>query len=121
MLVDLVHRAEAFHEHPEGIRVTRSSGTSTGQANAASPTQQMASYTVVRPSSFTPHLICEWINDHSIIPPLFIGETAHTALMQRSADIIKILSKYDALPLNLIDTLWEVGFTGKVTEALQVR
>lgn len=121
MLTDMVNRSEAYAEYPSGLRITRSTGSASSNSQASkSPVDQLASYTVVPACSYSPAMMCRWINESNIITPIFVGKNSHTALMQRSSDIIKFLSKYNCLQKDMIVTLWDVGFTGKVPEALQV-
>lgn len=55
-----------------------------------------------------------------ILPPLFLGDTAHEALMQRSLDLLKYICKYKSLNQNLLMMLWDLGCHHNNTVVLQV-
>ena len=56
----------------------------------------------------------------AILPPVFLGETAHEALMQRSTEILKYLCTYNSFDPNLLSMLWDIGCNHKNVTVLQV-
>jgi hypothetical protein len=85
---------------------------------ASAATLSLSSYTFVPPCSLDPVQLCQTIL--TILPPLFLGDTAHEALMQRSCEILKYLCHYNSFDKNLLSMLWEIGCTHKNASVLQV-
>lgn len=48
---------------------------------------------------------CNWLIEEKVIPHIF-GESCHGQLVQRSTELLRLMSQYNKLPVEYVDILW---------------
>jgi len=119
ILADLVERAEAQDLHKPGTLIVRSPDQSSSVSHIELSGLEKVTYTVVKPCAYSSQQLCEEITSMKIIPSLFIGETAHEALMQRSTDILQFMARNGYFGRNEVLMLWEVGYGSNISSAFR--
>lgn len=66
------------------------------------------SYTVVPVTATSPVQLGRWMLERDLLRPLLFGEHAHVSLMQRSKELLKLLSRHGLLDDSFIHSLFQV-------------
>lgn len=51
--------------------------------------------------------LVKFIKENNIIETLLLGDSVHSELIKRCADIVVFLSRNNAFPVDMIDKIWE--------------
>ena len=111
VLSDLLRRAQNYKEAPNGIKITKSINSNN---------IENISYKVVPILHYLKlDDLCRKISDTDIIRNMFIGELSHDSLMTKSTDILKPMAQEGFLDVNIINTIWDLGFCMRNVVAMQ--
>lgn len=69
------------------------------------PQQYSAIYSQKMTKRLSAKMFLEWIDKNKIFE-LILGDSIHIEIIKRTHEILKFLAKYESLPLNLLDLIW---------------
>ena len=72
---------------------------------AKEPQQYSSIYSQKMTKKLNAKMFIEWINKNKIFD-LILGDSIHIEIIKRTHEIIKFIAKFEKLPLNLLDLLW---------------